>query len=506
MAALPQRPAAGTAGTAAERDHHDRLRPHHPDLADRFLAELPGARAAVLGRLWGAIGREPLPGRVAADRRGSDLAVRFTHTTVCGPAEAAEPFAVAAPGLALSGEDHPARLAAALWPDRPGFAAELDNSVANLALARAAATGTAPTGDHADDLTAAEQSIVDGHPLHPCCRTRTGMTADDVLAYAPEHRPTVDLPVIAVPPHRWLSTGSGLPPRLLTHPWQWARLRAGHPELTDSGERLRARPLMSLRTLATAGAHVKTAVTVGMTSATRTVSAAALHNGPALSALLAGIDTPGLGVLPEVAGGAVLVDGEPDRQLAMIVRAAPRLHPGERALPVAALTTGPAAAGPAAAVDLAAFAGLLLPPLLRLLDLGIALEAHGQNLILVTRDGRPHRLLYRDFGGVRVSRGALSRHGVAAPPLHGDVPCDDPAELRTKVLASAVSTVLAGLVAHLARTRGVEPGRSWAAVAPHCPRWLRERDTLPLKAMTAMRLADSVIDIWTSVPNPLAAL
>jgi siderophore synthetase component len=475
--------------TPAERGHDEWLRAHRPGLAERFTAELPAARAAVLARLWGAIVREPLPVR----RRAG----------VIGPPAAAQPFAVAPPGLTVGGRDHPADLATDLWPDRPAFTAEVDNSVANLALARAA---RAPRDG--DDLTAAEQSIVDGHPLHPCCRTRTGMTAADVLAYAPEHRPTVELPVIAVPPGAWTSTGTGLPPRLVMHPWQWARLRAGHPELTDTGERRSAHPLMSLRTLAVPGAHVKTAVTATMTSATRTVSAAALHNGPVLSAFLATVPVPGLEVLAERAGGAVLVDGEPSRHLAMVVRDAPRLRAGERALPVAALTAGRPAAedligGGDPAAFLARFTGLLLPPLLALLDLGVALEAHGQNLVLVTANGRPHRLLYRDFGGVRVSPAALKRHGIQAPALRGDIPCDDPDQLSAKVLASAVATVLAGLVAHLARRYAAEPARLWAAVAGRCPAWLRERDTLPLKATTAMRLAGGVDDIWTAVSNPL---
>jgi staphyloferrin A synthase len=476
--------------TPAERAHDGWLREHRPGLAELFTTELPGARAAVLARLWGAVVREPLPGVRAA--------------AVDGPPDAARPFAVAPPGLTVGGHDHPADLAADLWPDRPAFAAEVDNSVANLALARAARRETS-----GEDLAAAEQSVVDGHPLHPCCRTRTGMTAADVLAYAPEHRPSVELPVIAVPPAAWTSTGTGLPPRLVMHPWQWARLRAAHPELTDTGERRSARPLMSLRTLVVADAHVKTAVTATMTSATRTVSAAALHNGPVLSAFLATVPVPGLEVLAERAGGAVLVDGEPSRHLAMLVRDAPSLRAGERALPVAALTAGRPAAedligGGDPAVFLAGFAGLLLPPLLALLDLGVALEAHGQNLVLVTANGRPHRLLYRDFGGVRISPQAVKRHGIEAPPLRGDIPCDDPEQLTAKVLASAVTTVLAGLVAHLARRYGVEPARLWAAVARRCPARLRERDTLPLKAMTAMRLAGSVEDIWTAVPNPLA--
>ncbi|MFD0523984.1 IucA/IucC family protein [Paractinoplanes durhamensis] len=32
--------------------------------------------------------------------------------------------------------------------------------------------------------------MTDGHPLHPCARTRGGMTVADILAYAPEHSPS----------------------------------------------------------------------------------------------------------------------------------------------------------------------------------------------------------------------------------------------------------------------------------------------------------------------------
>jgi siderophore synthetase component len=496
----------------AERGHADWLAAHRPDLADRFATALPHARAAVLGRLWGAIAREPLPGRGTAVEEGGDLTVTVNGITLRGPAAAARPFAAAPVGLTICGYTAPGALAAALWPAHGGFAAELDNSVANLALARA--TAGAPVGD---DLVEAEQSIVDGHPLHPCCRTRTGMDAGDVLAYAPEHRPTVALPLVAVPSRHWHSTGAGLPPVLPVHPWQWARLRDRYPWLVDTGDRVTGRPLMSLRTIATAHGHLKTAVDAQLTSAVRTVSAAATHNGPLLSALLARLTagTPGLCVLAEPAGGAVVVDGAPCRSLAVIHRAAPRLAAGERVFPLAALTAGrphvtDLAADPVAFV--ADLAGLLLPPLLRLLDLGVGLEAHGQNLLLVTASGRPRRLLYRDFGGVRVDVRRLARHGVEAPPLHGDIPTTDPEAPRTKVLASAVATVLADLVATLAGRFGTGPAALWAAVARSVPRdtpgaaHLYTADRLPLKAMTAMRLAGSADDIWTTVSNPLAGL
>ena len=61
-----------------------------------------------------------------------------------------------------------------------------------------------PPGADPAGAAALEQLVVDGHPLHPGCRTRTGMTTADVLAYAPEHRPVVDLRQAArSPPSRW---------------------------------------------------------------------------------------------------------------------------------------------------------------------------------------------------------------------------------------------------------------------------------------------------------------
>ena len=75
---------------------------------------------------------------------------------------------------------------------------------------------------------------------------------------------------------------------------------------------------MSLRTLAPldGGDHVKTAVDVQMTRAVRTVSPAAVHNGPRAVRAAARRCTagPAADVLAETAAGAVLVDGEPRRQ------------------------------------------------------------------------------------------------------------------------------------------------------------------------------------------------
>ena len=509
-------PGRRTADPAQTRTALEVLR---PDLLERYDAELPGARAAVLSRLLGALDREPLPGLtgrapgVAAFRHGVTL--RF-------PAEAAVAFAAPATGLSVELHppgaapgatlDDPGTLVRLLWPHAP-LAAEVDNSVANLALARAGrpAQRLPPPGDP-DGLALIEQLATDGHPLHPCCRTRGGMSVADVLAYAPEHSPVIRLRRLRVPAARWYGTA---PPVLYAHPWQAGRLADRYPWLADDGETGPARPLMSLRTVAPLGGgpHVKTAVDVQMTSAVRTVSPAAVHNGPRLSALLRAItaDLP-IGMLAETAAGAVLVDGQPQRSLAFLRREAPALGAGETAVPLAVLGASPVLLS--TVIDAYDFLGLLgevlFAPLMTVLARGVALESHGQNTLVVLRGGAPVRILYRDLGGVRVSPARLRAAGVEAPELRGDLPSDDPQVLRTKLAAAAFGTVAAELIAALARHRGADPGRLWGIVAaavrgaPDAPHLLR--DPLPIKATTAMRLAAHPLDdIWAHVDNPMAA-
>jgi len=504
---------------------------------------LSGARAAVLGRLWGALAREPIPGIGVRDSGGGTLVVKLPDGRMLrGSAAAARPFAVMPPEFALDldgiGHADPGPLLRALGlpATTHRLESELDNSVANLALARAsqpAPDGAEPTLRRAvnqpDPLAFLEQCVVDGHPLHPCCRTRMGLSRDEVMAYAPEHRPMVELPVVRVPEGRWI--GVDCPRELVVHPWQRDHVLGAYPWLASTGETIAARPLMSLRTLALVGAprrHVKTAVDVQMTSAVRTVSPAAIHNGPIVSALLRLLTarTPSLSVLSEVGTGAVLIDGEPCRSLAMIWREGPTLAAGEVALPLAALAAPSNSDGRPLVVEavtigyggdtlafLQRLARLMLPPLLTLLDLGVALEAHGQNLLIVLRDGRPERMVYRDIGGVRISTGRLRTHGVEAPPLRGDLATEDPFVLRTKVLASAVSTVVGEIVALLAREFDTDEADAWARVAavarahPVAAKAGLFDDTLPVKAMTAMRLAtDPLVDLWARVPNPMAGL
>jgi siderophore synthetase component len=320
---------------------------------------------------------------------------------------------------------------------------------------------------------------------------------------------------LRVPADRWHGDS---PPLLYAHPWQAERLRDAYPWLADAGETGPVRPLMSLRTVAPidGGDHVKTAVDVQMTSAVRTVSPAAVHNGPRLSALLLKLtaDLP-LTVLAETAAGAVIVDGRPSRHLAYVLREAPGVGPGEVVLPLAVLGVPGLlreAVGDRPYRWFGALAAILWSPLITVLDRGVALEAHGQNTLVVLRDGRPVRIVYRDLGGVRVSARRLRAAGIEPPDLHGDLPADDPAELRSKLAAASIAAVAAELITLLVRHHGGDPDRLWGIVAAS----IRDtgtadaaallRDPLPIKATTAMRLApDPLADVWTSIDNPSAA-
>jgi siderophore synthetase component len=463
-------------------------------LAGAFTLALPKARAGVLRRLWGALWRE---GVVDTGRLGTPAPALF----------GAGLGAVVADGVMHT---HPARLLAALRPsghtDR--LVRELDNSVANLALGLAAAD-LAGEGHRHSDLVALEQSVVDGHPLHPCCRTRIGMSTADVLAYAPEHHPTVRLRIVEVAPDRWRTTGAPRPPLLPVHPWQLERALATGL-VRDTGRDLPARPLMSLRTLApldTPGQHIKTAVEIQMTSAVRTLSTAAVHNGPLASDLVATLAarTHGLRVLRETTAATVLDNhGDPQRTLGAVWRQAP--PPAGFVLPLALLPHRPDLLTPAFFGQLVR---LLLPALFDLLRDGVALEAHGQNTLVELRNGRPDTIWYRDLGGLHVHPGRLARAGLPMPPLIGALPTDDEDELRTKLFAAALSTVLTELVHALGERHA---GAAWDTVAATIRDTVTDNDdrkacfadTWPLKATTAMRLADDPLqDLWCHIPNPL---
>ncbi|MET7285495.1 IucA/IucC family protein [Streptomyces sp. NPDC005573] len=513
----------------AEAEPAEELAAVRPGLLDRYRAALPGARAAVLTRLWRAFAHEPLPWIIRRTRGAHSLTLHLADgRRLHGPL--ADPYAtgdlVTAVRLDRERYDDPALLMTDLAvPHAAAFAVELGGSTASLALSRAGAdhadadrTGADGTGaDHADTGHARtwperdwewEQRVTDGHPFHPNCRYRPGFSVADQLAYGPEHGAVVELGTVAVPAAECLVSGewpdelrSGERLLIPVHPWQ-----ATHVLKRSYDPWRPAHPLMSLRTLALSGGpHVKTALSARLTSSVRDISVYSVEASAALSAFGEELAARTDGLLHITRTLGAVTAHSPD--LAALLRESPEEYagPGERVLPVAALATTRLPEDPA---WLAAFTRLALTAGLRLLDLGVALEAHGQNLLVIlsAADDTPLRLVYRDLADIRISPERLRRHGITPPALTGRLINDDETVLRRKLFGSLVAGALAG-TAGSGAALGAALGSALPALpgTPDLPA-LREHP-LPAKALTLMRLSpETPGDQWTALPNPLSFL
>ncbi|MEU5593218.1 IucA/IucC family protein [Streptomyces sp. NPDC020298] len=479
-----------------------------PDLVPRYSAALPGARAAVLTRLWRALAHEPLPWITRRVTEAGGLVLRLADGRgLRGPHP--DPYAtdayVTAVHLGGVTHDDPARLMTDLAvPHAAAFAGELGHSVASLALSRAGRPDRPQGWPQRDQDWEWEQRVVDGHPFHPNCRSRPGFSVAEQFAYGPEHRPVVELGTVPVPARECLVAGAwpdelrdGENLLVPVHPWQTAHvLKRPYDAWSD------AHPLMSLRTLALPGGpHVKTALSARLTSSVRDISAYSVGASATLSAFAEDLAARTDGALHVTRTLGAVSAGSPD--LAALLRESPRLYVSgdEHVLPVAALATTDLPRSPAWLAD---FTGLALQVGLRLLELGVALEAHGQNLLVVlSPDGSPRRLVYRDLADIRISPARLTRHGITPPALTGRLITDDETTLRRKLFGSLVAGALAATAgsgpalatALETAVRDLPPGPDLTA--------LREAP-VPTKALTLMRLSPTTPgDQWTTLPNPL---
>ncbi|MFF5446230.1 IucA/IucC family protein [Streptomyces sp. NPDC012888] len=510
----------GPAASPAEEAVGSELLAVRPDLVPGYEAALPGARAAVLTRLWRALAFEPLPWVAARGAGAGGLTVTTAAgTRLYGPHP--DPYATGAhvSRIALDGREfgQAAALVRALrLPHGDGFAAELDHSTASLALSRAA--GRPPAEPWPGGPVAGwewEQRVRDGHPYHPNCRSRPGFSVAEQLAYGPEHGPLVRLGTVAVAEGDCLVTGDwpdalrdGRRLLLPVHPWQAEHVLKS--PLGAAGGDFAAHPLMSLRTLAPAeGArwtdgHVKTALTSRLTSSVRDISVYSVETAAAVSEFAQALcgRLGGRLHVTRTLGAATAHSAD----LAALLREAPERYAdagaGERVVPVAALTetglTGSASWR-------AAFARLAVSVCLEVLDLGVALEAHGQNLLVVlSPGGDPLRLVYRDLADVRISPARLARHGLPVPPVSGRLVTDDVTALRRKLFGSLLTGAVGATAGSAERF-----AECLAAAADGLPATADARallsEPLPTKALTLMRLSPGVPgDQWTELPNPLA--
>ena len=362
----------------------------------------------------------------------------------------------------------------------------------------------APPDRRGLSFAALDAALWEGHPYHPCFKARTGFSLEDHRRYGPECAEPFQLEWLAVRKDliavsrtdgkadfaqaelgaEWdllmrrlgeagLSSESHA--LLPVHPWQLLRLREGalRPWLAErravalgpAGARYFAS--QSLRTLHNLddprASSVKLSMSLVSTSSLRHLDPHFVLTGPALSQWLAGLVTGDpllrgryrMDVLGEYAAALVDRDGPLAGQLGALWRESPSLAPGEAAVPFNALmmreADGAAFIAPwLTRHGLAAWLDRLvevavLPVWHLLVAHGVALEAHGQNMILVHRDGWPERVILRDFHESAeyapdfVSDPAAVPDFAAIDPAHGG-PVDD----RFHAMRSAA--VLAELV------------------------------------------------------------
>ncbi|HEV7308071.1 IucA/IucC family protein [Ensifer sp.] len=303
-----------------------------------------------------------------------------------------------------------------------------------------------------------EGALDEGHPYHPCFKARTGFSVKDHAAFGPEVGHAFQLVWLLVARKHlaceisgdedafwqaeladaWSdltaarlklnapSDDFGLVP---LHPWQWRELgdalRAGWIAAGEAhylgplGDRYTA--TQSVRSLLNqdrpTAASVKLPLNIVNTSSRRTLDPPSVCTAPVISRWIADIvaGDPAFGerypltILKEYAGVIADRGGSLAGQVAAIWRdsAEATLLAGEAVVPFNALMMVEADGRPFADDWIARFG--LMPWINRLIEIavlpvwhllvhhGLAVEAHGQNMLLVHRDGWPVRLILRDF-------------------------------------------------------------------------------------------------------------
>ncbi len=269
------------------------------------------------------------------------------------------------------------------------------------------------------------------HPGYPTARCRLGLTEDDLRAYAPEFAPVFRLRWVALPRDRVTAAGNrpdwwpvpadvGLPATdhelLPVHP-----LTARVLDIDVAPEPyLEVTPTLSMRTVAVdpavdAAAHLKAPLptsTLGRRNR-RTIVPGTLHDGALVQRILARararIDAPVVLADEQTYGHA------DDPLLGYLVRRIP----ARPAVPVAALLA--AAPGGGYVIeeltgDIAGFFDAYLRALfgwhVALFGLGIALEAHQQNVSVMMPDAGGLELLIKDNDGALLDPATLDRAGL----------------------------------------------------------------------------------------------
>ncbi|MDN3556649.1 IucA/IucC family protein [Halomonas maura] len=357
------------------------------------------------------------------------------------------------------------------------------------------------------------------------------------------------------------------------HPWQWdnALVTALYPELASGEIALLGEgettytAQQSIRTLAPRASHqpyLKLAMSITNTSSTRILARHTVANGPVITEWLQRlIDTDetaraaGFVLLGEVAGVALDERAFADARYGDVygkVGAIWRrnvgefLADGERAVPFNGLSqfsrdaegvpVSPFIAPWVERHGLEAWTRQLvhvatLPIIHLLFAEGVGMESHGQNIVVIHRDGWPLRVALKDFhDGVRFSPAHLARPELAptlapVPERHAALNrnsflvTDDPEAVRDYSCDAFFFIALAEMAIFLQRHFGLDESRFWAMAADEITAYQRAHPQhgeryrcfdvfaphWEVEALTRRRLFGDDDPQVKQVPNPLAA-
>ncbi|SFA60012.1 Siderophore synthetase component [Paracoccus halophilus] len=370
---------------------------------------------------------------------------------------------------------------------------------------------------------ALDSLLFEGHPYHPLFCARSGWSDLDRREFAPEFQAAIRpvwLQIDARLCHvecaeapadwsEWQAVAGAGTVAVPLHPWQFRHLRdasalsvwldRGQARLL--GEGAIYQPSQSLRTLfspiSPAGPHLKLPLSVAASSSLRDLEPNTIRVAPSISNWLRRIidsdpEFSALGFRIQREFAAIDVDrgGPLQGRLGAIWRESPDAlaDPGETLLPFNALYASEAdgrplldreirAIGPGSWLD-ALIRHAVLPVWHLLIAHGVAIEAHGQNLMLRLRAGRITGLIARDFHeSLEYVPGAGAKGSEPFPaldrldPVFRDAPdgqfhrMANTAELSALFTDSLFVFNLAEFSALLARVYGFHEARFWRRVA-----------------------------------------
>ncbi|WP_018675983.1 IucA/IucC family protein [Riemerella columbina] len=304
-----------------------------------------------------------------------------------------------------------------------------------------------------------------GHPLHPCTKTKFGISKADIIKYAPEFRNCVNIPLVALKKDSIKQQGNlSLWENYLNkkhnikvnddeiifpvHPWHLENviykyfdkdLKKGQLKELSS---ISSYPTLSFRTMMVEdyknnlGIYIKLPIAVQATSVFRLLSKRDIYNGITISNFiqkeytnLKSITTQKASIISDIFGAHSIksenILHESPPLLSFVLRESPLAlcSESEKILTASSLThRTPLRKNPLLKLfhkqsNLSniefiekIFEILLFFPIELFLKYGIAIDPHGQNCLLKFSDnGHPLSLVYRDLGSVQMTHNSFTK-------------------------------------------------------------------------------------------------